>query len=158
MRIRLREVLREDMGATYGVGVNGILVDRPQERYLFAVGFGCAPENVEEMITAVRQELLSVQETGLDETYAEKVREAQRRRREVSLKENGFWVSVLRTYYTRGMDPRLVLDYDSLLARVTPENFKATAKKYLNTKNSLQAVLFPEEDEPKEPAESSESE
>lgn len=144
LRIRLREVLREDMGATYGVGVNGILVDRPKERYLFAIGFGCAPENVGEMIAAVRKELQIVQESGLDETYAEKVQEAQRRRREVSLKENGFWVSVLRTYYTRGMDPRLVLDYDALLARVTPENFKATAKKYLSSDNTMQATLFPE--------------
>ncbi len=144
LRIRLREVLREDMGATYGVGVNGILVDRPKERYLFTVGFGCAPENVEEMIAAVKKELQIVQESGLDETYAEKVQEAQRRRREVSLKENGFWVSVLRTYYTRGMDPRLVLDYDALLARVTPENLKATAKKYLSSDNTMQATLFPE--------------
>ena len=132
------------MGATYGVGVNGILVDRPKERYLFTVGFGCAPENVEEMIAAVKKELQIVQESGLDETYAEKVQEAQRRRREVSLKENGFWVSVLRTYYTRGMDPRLVLDYDALLARVTPENLKATAKKYLSSDNTMQATLFPE--------------
>ena len=144
LRIRLREVLREDMGATYGVGVNGILVDRPKERYLFAIGFGCAPENVEEMIAAVNKELQVVQEKGLDETYAEKVREAQRRRREVNLKENGFWISVLRTYYTRQMDPRLVLDYDALLARVTPENFKATAKEYFSSDNTLQAVLLPE--------------
>jgi zinc protease len=132
------------MGATYGVGVNGILVDRPKERYLFAIGFGCAPENVEEMIAAVKKELQVVQEKGLDETYAEKVREAQRRRREVNLKENGFWISVLRTYYTRQMDPRLVLDYDALLARVTPENFKATAKEYFSSDNTLQAVLLPE--------------
>jgi zinc protease len=151
LRIRLREVLREDMGATYGVGVNGILVDRPKERYLFAIGFGCAPENVEEMIAAVKKELQIVQEAGLDETYAEKVQEAQRRRREVSLKENGFWISVLRTYYTRGMDPRLAMDYDALLARVTPENFKATAKKYLSSANTMQATLFPEA--PTEPAE-----
>ncbi len=148
LRIRLREVLREDMGATYGVGVNGILVDRPKERYLFAVGFGCAPENVEEMIEAVRKEIQAVQDQGLDKSYAEKVQEAQRRRREVSLKENGFWISVLRTYYTRQMDPRLVLDYDALVARVTPENFKATAKKYLSSENSLEAILYP-----KEPAE-----
>jgi len=132
------------MGATYGVGVNGMLIDRPKERYLFAIGFGCAPENVEEMIAAVRQELQTVQEKGLDETYAEKVREAQRRRREVNLKENGFWISVLRTYYTRQMDPRLALDYDSLLARVTPENFKATAQRYLSSDNILQAILLPE--------------
>ncbi len=144
LRIRLREVLREDMGATYGVGVNGILVDRPKERYLFTIGFGCAPENVEEMITAVKKELEIVQQSGLDQSYAEKVQEAQRRRREVSLKENGFWVSVLRTYYTRGMDPRLVLDYDALLARVTPENFKATAQKYLSSDNRMQAILLPE--------------
>ena len=156
LRIRLREILREDMGATYGVGVNGILVDRPKERYLFAIGFGCAPENVEEMISAVRQEIKAVQEKGLDETYAEKVREAQRRRREVNLKENGFWVSVLRTYYTRQMDPRLVLEFDDLVARVTPENFKATAARYLSTENTMQAILYPAD--PADTAEASSSE
>ncbi len=145
LRIRLREVLREDMGATYGVGVNGLLVDRPKERYLFAIGFGCAPENVEEMIAAVRTEIQFVQEKGLDETYAEKVREAQRRRREVSLKENDFWVAALRTYYTRQMDPRLILDYEALVERVTPENLKASARKYLSSENSLEAILYPEE-------------
>ena len=131
------------MGATYGVGVNGILVDRPKERYLFAVGFGCAPENVEEMIAAVRQEIQAVQENGLDDTYAEKVREAQRRRREVNLKENSFWVSVLRTYYTRDLDPRLVLDYESLVERVTPEQLKASAQAYLTSESSMQAILYP---------------
>ena len=143
LRIRLREVLREDMGATYGVGVNGILVDRPKQRYLFSIGFGCAPENVEDMITAVRQEIEAVQENGLDDTYAEKVREAQRRRREVSLKENSFWISVLRTYYTRDMDPRLILDYETLVERVTPEQLKASAKTYLTGENSMRAILFP---------------
>jgi len=145
LRIRLREVLREDMGATYGVGVNGLLVDRPKKRYLFAIGFGCAPENVEEMIAAVRTEIQLVQERGLDETYAEKVREAQRRRREVSLKENDFWVAALRTYYTRQMDPRLILDYEALVERVTPENLKASARKYLSSENSLEAILYPED-------------
>jgi zinc protease len=124
--------------------VNGLLVDRPKERYLFAIGFGCAPENVEEMIAAVRTEIQFVQEKGLDETYAEKVREAQRRRREVSLKENDFWVAALRTYYTRQMDPRLILDYEALVERVTPENLKASARKYLSSENSLEAILYPE--------------
>jgi zinc protease len=46
LRIRLREVLREDKGATYGVGVFGGVAREPREEFNFDVSFGCAPDNV----------------------------------------------------------------------------------------------------------------
>ena len=137
------------MGGTYGVSVSGSISKRPEERFSLSVGFGCAPENVEEMVMqAVRNEIEVVRKEGLDDSYAEKVRESQRRQRETNLKENGFWLSVLRTYYSLEMDPRLILDHESLVERVTTENLRHTAEQYLAPDTAFEALLFPEDWEP----------
>ncbi len=147
-RIRLREVLREDMGGTYGVSVSGSISKRPEERFSLSIGFGCAPENVDDLVQAVREEIEVVRKEGLDDSYAEKVREIQRRQRETNLKENGFWLSVLKTYYSLELDPRLILDHESLVERVIPENLRRTAEQYLAPDTAFEAHLFPEDWEP----------
>ncbi|MEJ2086313.1 MAG: insulinase family protein, partial [Acidobacteriota bacterium] len=146
-RIRLREVLREDLSGTYGVSVNASISKRPEERYTLTVGFGCAPENVHELVQAIRDEIAAIRQDGLDDTYASKVRESQRRERETNLKENEFWLSVLKVYYSLEMDPRLILDYESLVERITPEMLRRTAERYLDSEPALEAVLYPEETE-----------
>jgi zinc protease len=145
LRIRLREVLREDMGATYGVGVGGALSNRPRERFGFSISFGCAPENVAEMVATLFFELDLIRENGLDETYVEKVKEIQRRQRETNLEENSFWLGSLKFYYSNGWDPRLILDHEALVERTTPERLRDTAQKYLDLENYLRAVLYPED-------------
>jgi zinc protease len=144
LRIRLREVLREDMGATYGVGVGGQLTDRPKERFGFSIGFGCAPEKVMEMLATLFLELDIVREQGLAEDYVEKVIEIQRRQRETNLKENSFWLGSLKFYYSNGWDPRLILEYEALVERTTTERLRETARKYLDLENFLRAILYPE--------------
>jgi len=145
LSIRLREVLREDKGATYGVGVNGGISRRPRESYSFTVSFGCAPENVDELIEAVFTEIKSLQTDGIDESYLEKVRETQSRRRETSLRENGFWRRALESAYNYGTDPLLILDYDSLVESVSSERVQAAAERYLASDRYLLGVLNPEE-------------
>ena len=145
-QIRLREVLREDMGATYGVSVSGSLSPRPSPSFSFTVGFGCAPENVEPMIETVLQEIRDLKLNGLDETYLEKVREIQLRQRETSLKENSFWVSGLKNYYDLDWDPRLLLEYESLVEQVTVESIRDSANRYLDEDRMVRATLFPADD------------
>jgi zinc protease len=144
LRIRLREVLREDMGATYGVAVGGQLTDRPRERFGFSISFGCAPEKVMEMLATLFLELDIVREQGLAEDYVAKVIEIQRRQRETNLKENSFWLGSLKFYYSNGWDPRLILEHEALLERTTEERLRDTARKYLDLENYLRAVLYPE--------------
>jgi len=145
LSIRLREVLREDKGATYGVGVNGGISRRPRERYSFTVSFGCAPENVEELTEAVFAEIKSLQADGIDDSYLEKVRETQSRRRETSLRENNFWRRALENAYDYGTDPLLILDYDSLVQSVSSERVQTAAEQYLSSDHYLLGVLHPEE-------------
>ncbi|ANM31992.1 hypothetical protein ABI59_00700 [Acidobacteria bacterium Mor1] len=145
MQIRLREILREDMGGTYGVSVRGSISRRPQQRYSVTVSFGCAPENVEAMTRAVFAEVDRMRTEGVGQEYVDKVKEAQIRGRETQLKENGFWLGNLDYYYTYGDDPRWILKYDELVQSVTAERMKQMALRYLDKENYVQGVLYPEE-------------
>ncbi|MEM7354017.1 MAG: insulinase family protein [Acidobacteriota bacterium] len=143
LQIRLREILREDLGATYGARVSGNIAWRPLERYTMSVRFGCSPDEIDSLVETVFAEIESLQKNGVEDTYIERIQEIQRRQRETSVKENGFWLGGLQTYYTTGLDPALLLDYDSLVEGVTSQNLQAAAKQYLNPKRYVLGVLSP---------------
>lgn len=144
LQIRLREILREDLGGVYGVGVSGSLVRRPQERYAFTISFGCAPDSVATLVEAVKKEIVRFRDSGVDESYTTKVQEIQRRAREVDMRENGFWLRALKSYYSIGLDPRLILEHEALVDRVVSSRLQENATRYLDTEAILQAVLYPE--------------
>lgn len=144
LTIRLREVLREDLGGTYGVGVSAGISERPIEQYDVNVAFGCSPQEAEHLIDTVFDELGKVRRDGIDESYVAKVREAQRRKREIDVKENGFWLGVLKNYEVLGNDPRDILDYESLVSSLTTERLAEIAKRYLGGESYVLGVLYPE--------------
>ena len=88
MEIKLREIMREDMGGTYGVWIWSSPSHYPKEKYEFNIMFGCAPENVDTLVQALFTQIDSVQSYGIDIDYILKVQEKQRQAREVNLKEN----------------------------------------------------------------------
>ena len=62
LEIRLREVLREDMGGVYGVQASaGDRARAAAASASFDGRFGCAPENVDKLMKAVFDEIKTVQ-------------------------------------------------------------------------------------------------
>lgn len=145
LRIRLREILREDMGGTYGVGAGGGISRIPEESFTFSVSFGCAPDKVEEMIAAVEAEIERVKLEGVPQEVVDKVREAQTRERELQLERNGFWLSALRFVLENEQDPADILTYSELFETLSSDMIRDAARRYLSGDNRLEAVLYPEE-------------
>ncbi len=144
LRITLREELREELGGVYGVSVSGSASSRPDSTYSFFVGFGCAPENVQELQNAVFAEFERAKREGFSDEVITKVREGQRRARETALKQNGFWAGRLVSYYRAASDPVRILAYDELVESVSSERLQMAARRYLIPEGMLIARLFPE--------------
>jgi zinc protease len=145
LRIKLRDTLREDLGETYGVGVGASPSHYPREAYQMTIGFGCAPEKVEALTRVVFEQLDSLKTFGTTDVYIGKVKEMQRREREVALKENGFWLDGLQASYVHGEDPLNLLRYSELVEGLTPEAVRQAAQRYVKTDNYIKVVLSPEE-------------
>jgi zinc protease len=145
MRIRLREVMREDMGGVYGVNVYGSIRRYPRQRYNLGVTFSCDPERVDELTAAVFAEIEALRTNPPDEAYVEKVREAQIRQHETDLENNGFWASTLEWHERNGLDLMEILNYEDLVAAVTPDSVHEAAVLYLSPDRYVKGVLYPEE-------------
>lgn len=143
MDIRLREVLREEMGGVYGAYSKGTIKRRPRDLFSFEVFFGCSPEKVDQLKKAVMNTMAELRTKGISKSNIEKIKSMRKRKRETNLKVNGFWSRKLEYAYTYGENPEDILD-ESLLYNVSSAQVKAAAKKYLSLKNYVSAVLLPE--------------
>ena len=142
--IKLREVIREDLGGTYGIRLNGRSEKEPEHVYSISIGLGCDPERVEEITNMIMTQIDSLKNYGLSETYITKVREMQRREMETSIKRNNFWLRNLRTAYSQHEDPMNILSYEDLIDGLSAEVVQNAAREYFNTENYIQVVLYPE--------------
>jgi zinc protease len=142
LRIRLREELREEMGGVYGVAVSAEQRRDPVPAYELTIAFGCAPENAEKLVARAREVIEAFRTSGPPPAVIEKVVAAQKRELETELKENDFWFDSLAAYYRLGLDPRLILEQDKLIARVTVANVQATAQRTFGN-DEVFGVLLP---------------
>ena len=143
LRIRLREILREDLGGTYGVSVSGGLSRRPAPLYQTNVTFSCAPDNVAKLTEAVFTEVRRAKKEGFASEYLDKVKAAQRRSLEVAVRQNGYWLGRLSEHYTYGTDPRLILAENELIDGLDGKALQEAASRYFEEARLLEGVLEP---------------
>lgn len=144
MRIKLREVIREEKGGTYGIGVYGAPSLHPRKEYSITISWGCAPDRVDELVGAVMQQLDSLTMKRPDQVYVDKVKEQQRRTYEVNLKENNFWISNFRTYAANAENPEGIIQYPSYVEKLSGESIQKAARAYLQLNSLKKFILYPE--------------
>ncbi|MCU7501016.1 MAG: insulinase family protein [Ignavibacteria bacterium] len=142
--IKLREVIREEKGGTYGVSVNHGVSHYPKEGYSLNISFGCDPKKAAELTKAVFMQLDSLKNFGPAQTYIQKVKETHIRSRETSLKRNEVWLNSLLGAYSNDEDPKEILDYIKLIENISAKEVQTAAQKYLDDKNYIIVVLYPE--------------
>ena len=144
LRMRYRDVLREELGGTYDVSVSQSSERDPHPEFQFSIDFGSAPERVDTLRAAVFRELERIKRDGPTAEEIEKVREIQRRSEETEMRQNGFWLNALAAGARYGQDPRLILKRSELRATLTPALVRDIARRYLNESRYVQVRLLPE--------------
>ena len=145
LRMRLRDVLREELGGTYDVSVSQSSERDPRQEYEFTIDFGSAPERADTLRAAVFRELERIKQDGPTAEEIEKVREMQRRADETELKQNGYWLNALAAAARYDSDPRLILRRSELRTKLSPAMVRNIARKYLNDSRYVQVRLLPEQ-------------
>jgi zinc protease len=142
--IKLRENIREEKGGTYGVRVSSSGQKYPDQEYNISITFGCSPSRVNELVDAVFKTIDSLKNIPVGDIYITKVKETERRQKEVELKENNFWLNTLYKYSFYDMDFTEFNKDDDRINNFSKEDVMKTAKKYFNMKNYVKVVLYPE--------------
>ena len=161
LRTRLREVLREELGGTYSVGVSSGVSWRPEGAYRLTISFGSDPERADELLDAVYAEIERLHRSPPTEGEVNDVREVLLRTFETNLESNSYWLSQLGARYRYWLDQlnmRVIDRYPSgdrllgsLLANeasidaVTPAAIQEAARRYFDLDNRVRVTLLPEQ-------------
>lgn len=145
LNIKLIERLREDESGVYGVGARGNSSKFPKERYNFWIAFGTSPGKYLDLINSALDEVKKIKEDGPLQSDLDKFVIEQKRQYEVQLRENGFWLSQIASAYRDQEDPTYVLRYIDELEKLTVDDVKAVANKYLQSDRLFKFILLPEE-------------
>jgi zinc protease len=141
---RLRESMREDLGATYGVSVSPGYRKIPNEEFDLRISFGSSPTRVEELVKVVLQQIANLQTTGVTPAQAATVKEKMLRSLETDTKTNGFYLVNISARLEHEEEMASLFNLAELYGRITPEMIQEAAKTYLNTSNYVAVELFPE--------------
>ena len=144
LEMRLLDRLRESLGGTYSVSVNAQFARTPRQEWQVVISYGSAPDKAESMFAAVQQELDSLRRVPPTAAEVERVREQQRRELEVARKQNGYWLSTIRSRVEFGEDLGSIGNEDPMIAGLTAEKLAVAAKQYLTEANRARFVLLPE--------------
>lgn len=144
LTIKLIEELRENESGVYGVGARGSMNKVPYGSYSFTISFPCGPENAEKLTESALRELNKVIEKGPEQKDLDKFKEASRLEYKESLKENRYWMAVLKRGYTEDVNPEEVFQFEAKLNALTVKELQDVAKKYLS-KDKVIGMLMPEE-------------
>ncbi len=145
LELALRDILREELGETYTVGVG--FSQEPQQRGggHISVSFTAAPQNLERMSGRVMQEIERMKKEGPSEDLVNRAKESARREHETGMKQNGYWISRLEAANLLGHDPVAhVLGREARIAAVTAASLKAAFGKYFPTDRHTVVTLVPE--------------
>ncbi len=145
LQLRLRDVLREDLGAVYDVAVSTDLRWRHRTRASVSIEFGCAPERAAELVETVGREVERLRRGQIDDELMTKVREILLRERRRARQDNGFWRAALAAAYRRGEDPREILEAERWIRRLTGRRLAAAARDLLVWESRIVGTLLPEE-------------
>ncbi|MBS1656211.1 MAG: insulinase family protein, partial [Bacteroidetes bacterium] len=144
MNIKLVEKLREEKGEVYGVGSEGMIAKYPYSNYNFSISFPCAPENIDTLTAAALAELKKIQQNGVTKEDLEKIKEQQKRKLEVDLKQNQFWMNALYEAYYLGNNPNAILTKEKQIEGLTSKMIQDAANKFINLKQYIRISLKPE--------------
>jgi zinc protease len=137
--------LRETRGGVYSAGVWGYIEVEPKGRYTLGIEFSCAPDRVDELVSALFELITTLQEEGPTAADVARANQQAQSDQEEVLEQNGWWVDQILYYVTtseRSLDDLLAQNRTADIADAI--TLQAAARDFLPQDRYVKVVLYPE--------------
>lgn len=142
--VRLREQLREEKGGVYNVSAYSSYDKYPNEECYIVVTFGCDPNRVEELKADTKMIVEELQRDLISDENMQKIKETQKRDFELAQKDNNTWSAWIYNSIWYGENLDGIDNYLKVVDKLSKEDIRNAARKYLNYNSLKSFVLAPE--------------
>jgi zinc protease len=143
LQTRLRNVLREDLGGTYSVGVGATYSRIPTPEYRITISFGSDPTRTVALQNRVMQEIEAFRAAGPSESDVNDVREAMMREFETGSRENGYLLTQISGRYQNNESVEQFFRIDDSYRAISPSLIHDAARRFLDAGNYVRGTLMP---------------
>jgi zinc protease len=119
------------------------MVHYPREKMGMTIRFDCDPDDADHLKSLIYKEIDALLEIGPSQADLDKTLENMRKEREEILRRNGFWMTVLRSYYYHGINIAAPENYDHILDAMTVESVRETARRMLKGADIVDITFVP---------------
>ena len=144
LQMRLLEIIREELGGTYGISASSSYQKMPKPEYSINIQFGCAPDRTEDLIKRVFLEIEKFKADGPTEKQLNDEREALTREFETNSKQNAYLLNQIVQRLQNGEDLAALWNIPEFYKKLDATTVQLAARTYLNTSSYVKVTLFPE--------------
>lgn len=137
--LRYTETIREKEGGTYDVSSRGMLSKSTVSQAMVNMYFDTDPQKADHLVGIIHSEFKKIIDNGPLEEGLNKAKQYFLKSRNENLRENRFWSSVIREYYTTGVD--IVTSYDEFVRQLNPKDIQKVANKLFNKSNMVEIIM-----------------
>ena len=144
LQMRLLDIIREELGGTYGISASFNYQKIPKPEYSINIQFGCAPDRTEDLIKRVFLEIEKFKADGPTEKQLNDEREALMREFETNSKQNAYLLNQIVQRLQNGEDVAALWNVPEFYKKLDVATVQLAARTYLNTSSYVKVTLFPE--------------
>jgi len=145
LNIRMRESMREDQGGVYGVRAYPNISKYPKEEVNISISWGCAPENVDQLVQTVFNEMDSLRTNGPSKVNLSKAKETMIRDYQTNYQKNDYWLNKIKNSQYYNTQLNTLADLQEVIKNISREELQQMAQSYFNEGHYLKVVLMPAE-------------
>lgn len=141
---RLFKAVREELGGVYGVHLSDA-VNRKHDPYArFEVSFGTNQGMWREVTRRIMTEMQKLITEGPTKEEMERIKQKRRQSYATNLHDNRVWANRMASAALYGDDPGILLDRGRMIERLTENDIRDAARKYIDIDSPYLFVLLPE--------------
>lgn len=141
---RLFKAVREELGGVYGVHLSDV-VDRKHDPYArFEVSFGTNTDMWRDVTKRIVTEMQQLITEGPTKDELERIKQKRRQSYATNLHDNRVWANRMASAALYGDDPGILLDRGRMIERLTENDIREAARKYIDIDNPYLFVLLPD--------------
>ena len=143
---RLNDTVREEKSLAYSIWAMQSSPLSIKNYGRFYIEFGCDPEKIEEVLEAVTVEINDIKENGITKKELETAKKIILSDYEEAKETNDYWLGELEGITIFDYPAEDLLKFEERYNAVTAEEVEEAARAYLNEKNKVVLMGFPEEE------------
>jgi zinc protease len=141
--IRLRELIREEKSAVYGIGVGSRMNRLGRIHSRSSIHFSCEPKRADELVLEILNAVEKLKKEGVTKKELDTYKKKFEVRHETDLRENRYWLSkMLDTYQHNTSLDYEIFELENVLEKVSIEDVKVLANRFFG-EDRVVATLKP---------------